>query len=112
MANEGDAEAPRVGLVETNKEGWTLVARGCDEIAPRRSPVRARLAPHRKAPHVAGWVFHLGDGFCENVVWSSFGQVTSRQTVLEREDARRHSRVEWYALERCEEQGGIRCRVP
>jgi len=31
-----------------NGEGWKLVAKPVEQIAPRRSPVRARLAPFAK----------------------------------------------------------------
>jgi hypothetical protein len=70
------------GVTEPNGGAWRSMATASAVIAPRRSPVRARLAPSRKALHIAAYVFHAGDKICgkRRVVkfWSSSRSATER----------------------------------
>jgi hypothetical protein len=48
MATSGEALDGRCSMFGANRELWRLAANRFAEIAPRRSPVRARLAPSHK----------------------------------------------------------------
>ena len=48
MAKDGETAGAKNGVVEANGEGWKPATTTCAVIAPRRSPVRVRLAPSLK----------------------------------------------------------------
>src|SRR5947208_5670254 len=73
MAKDGVAAWPQIRMVDTDGERWRKVTKLLASIAPRRSPVRVRLAPQRKGP--------LSGSFC-SLAWRRKAAKPRRGQVL------------------------------
>src|SRR6266487_1133635 len=83
MANDGDVKEADIAQPSANGEPRQPVETQCIEIAPRRSAVRARLAPWRKGPQNAGLSFSTQTTISvEDLPWSRFGQAVSESAPV------------------------------